>query len=68
MRSGGQIWPAGQGVRDAVYNHTLVTNVYNSFQKGYHVIRRSDMYWSVLSTYLIILEGLMGEVLRVHGG
>ena len=31
------------------------------------MIRRSDRYWSVLSTDLIFREVLMGEVLRVDG-
>ena len=46
----------------------LVTNVYNSFQKGHHVVRRSDQYWSELLTDIIIVDVLMGEVLRFNGG
>ena len=46
----------------------LVTNVFDNFQNGHHVIRRSDRYWSVPSTDRIFREVLMGEMLRVDGG
>ncbi len=50
-------------------------NVYYNFQKGQRVIRRSGQVlvwntppWCVLSTDIIIVYVLMGEVLRVDGG
>lgn len=42
-------------------------DVYNSFQNGHHVIRRSDRYWSGLSTDLIIEQVLMRSV-KSRGG
>ncbi len=35
------------------------TDVYTIFQKGYHVVRRSNPYWAGLSTDLIIEQVLM---------
>ena len=41
--------------------------VYKQFQNGHHVIRRSDRYWSGLSTDLIIEQVLMRSI-KSHGG
>lgn len=42
-------------------------DVYNKFQEGYHVVRRSDRYWAGLSTDLIIEQVLMRSI-KTHGG
>ena len=41
--------------------------VYKQFQNGHHVIRRSDRYWSGLSTDLIIEQVLMRSI-KSRGG
>ena len=41
----------------------LPKNVYDSFQNGHHVIRRSDRYWTRLSTNVII-----EQVIRISQG
>ena len=42
-------------------------DVYNSFENGLHVLRRSDRYWSGLSTDLVIEQALMRSV-KTSGG
>ena len=41
--------------------------MHKSFQDGLHVVRRSDRYWSGLSTYLVIEQVLMRS-LKTSGG
>jgi len=42
-------------------------DVYSNFQKGHHVIRRSDRYWAGLSTDLIIEQVLIRSI-KSRGG
>ena len=42
-------------------------DLYQKFEAGFHVLRRSDRYWAGLSTYLIIEQVLMRSV-KTHGG
>ena len=37
-------------------------DVYNKFEEGYHVVRRSDRLWTGLSVELIIKQILMGSM------
>ena len=42
-------------------------DIHNSFQSGYHVVRRSNRYWAGLSTDLVIEQVLMRS-LKTTGG
>ena len=42
-------------------------DVYNQFQHGYHVIRRSDRYWAGMSSDLVIEQTLMKSVKSTGG-
>lgn len=42
-------------------------DVHQQFEKGYHVVRRSDRYWAGLSTDLTIEQVLMRSI-KTHGG
>ena len=41
--------------------------VYNFFRSGYHVVRRSDRYWSGLSLDLVVEQTLM-KTMKTTGG
>ena len=47
--------------------HKTHPDVHKSFQNGLHVVRRSDLYWSGLSTDLVIEQVLM-RGLKTSGG
>ena len=42
-------------------------DAHRKFMEGYHVVRRSDMFWAGLSTDLIIEQVLMRSI-KTHGG
>ena len=42
-------------------------DAHRRFMEGYHVVRRSDMFWAGLSTKLIIKQVLM-RCIKTHGG
>ena len=42
-------------------------DAHREFMEGYHVVRRSDMFWAGLSTDLIIEQVLMRSI-KTHGG
>ena len=47
--------------------HIKHPNVHNQFEKGFHVIRRSDHYWAGLDSDLVIEQTLMRS-LKGTGG